>query len=250
MRQFAVLTRMFLLMNLRERESLFWYFVFPIGLLLVLGAANLGSGAYSASQVAGWLMAGVLVMNIMSAGLTGDATWLATMRDRGVLLRLRVAPLSVTDLVAAYALVRLALVMLQSALIVVVAMLAFGVRPGWNALLPALLITLLGGVVFLLLGQAIAAASPTASSANVLSNMLFFPVLFLSNLVIGIAAFPDWLEGIAQWSPAALLVDVMRPILTGEPAMHAVWTNLLGLFGYGALAVVVVARWFRWESRA
>ncbi len=248
MRRFAVLTRMFGLMNLRDRETLFWYFVFPIGLLLVLGAANLGAGA-APGVIAAWLMAGVLVMNIMTAGLAGDATWLATMRDRGVLLRLRAAPLPVTDLVAAYTVVRLGLVMLQSALIVAVAMIVFGVRPGWDTLIPALLVTLVGGVVFLLLGQALAAASPTASAANVLSNMIYFPLLFLSNLVIGIAAFPDWLERIAQWSPAALLVDLLRPILTADQALHAVWINLVGLLGYGVLALIIVARWFRWESR-
>jgi hypothetical protein len=53
MRRFAVLTRMLLLMNLRERETLFWYFAFPIGLLLILGAANLGSGA-APVEVAAW----------------------------------------------------------------------------------------------------------------------------------------------------------------------------------------------------
>jgi ABC-2 type transport system permease protein len=194
-------------------------------------------------------MAGVLVMNIMTAGLAGDATWLATMRDRGVLLRLRVAPLGVTDLVAAYAVVRLGLVMLQSALIVGAAMLVFGVRPGWSTVIPAMLVTLIGGVVFLLLGQALAAVSPTASAANVLSNMIYFPILFLSNLVIGIAAFPDWLESIAQWTPAAMLVDVLRPILTADQALHAVWINLVGLLVYGMLALVIVARWFRWETR-
>lgn len=248
MRRFAVLTRMFLLMNLRDRETLFWCFAFPIGLLLLLGAANLGAGA-APWEAAAWLMAGVLVMNVMTAGLGVDSTWLATMRDRGVLLRLRVAPLPVTDLVAAYTAVRLGLVMLQSILIVAAAVLVFGVRLGWQAIIPALLVTLAGGAVFLLLGQAVAAASPTASAASVLSNMIYFPVLFLSNLVIGIAAFPDWLERMVQWLPAALLVDLLRPILTAEPALHTGWANLAGLLGYGLLALVIVARWFRWESR-
>jgi ABC-2 type transport system permease protein len=248
MRRFAVLMRTFLLMNLREREVLFWFFVFPVGLLLILGVANVTNSEYPA-QVAGWLLAGVLVMNLMSSGLTGDAPWLASMRDRGVLLRLRVAPLPVIDLVGSYALVKLALVMVQSALIVAAAMIAFGVRPGWDVALPIALSTLLGGFVFLLLGQAIAAVSPNANSANVVSNMIFFPVLFLSNLVIGLAAFPDWLQRVAQWSPAALLVDIIRPLLVDMPARHAAWINVAGLLVYALVAVVVIARWFRWQSR-
>jgi ABC-2 type transport system permease protein len=239
---------MFLVMNLRERETLFWFFVFPVGLFLILGVANIPNSDVPL-QVTGWLLAGILVMNLMSSGLTGDAPWLAGMRDRGVLLRLRVAPLPVVDLVSSYALVKLVLVMVQSALIVAVAMIVFGVRPGWGVALPLALSTLLGGVVFLLLGQAIAAVSANANAANVVSNMIFFPVLFLSNLVIGIAAFPGWLQRVAEWLPAALLVDVIRPLLMNEPARHAAWINVAGLLAYALLAVVVIGRWFRWQSR-
>jgi ABC-type multidrug transport system permease subunit len=79
--------------------------------------------------------------------------------------------------------------------------------------------------------------------------MIFFPVLFLSNLVIGIAAFPGWLQRVAEWLPAALLVDVIRPLLMNEPARHAAWINVAGLLAYALLAVVVIGRWFRWQSR-
>lgn len=248
MRRFVILTRMFMVMNLRERETLFWTFVFPVGLLLILGAANVGLYEYP-DQVAAWLLAGVLVMNLMSAGIGGDAPWLATMRDRGVLLRLRVAPLPVTELMGAYTLVKVVLVMVQSAVIVVAAMLAFDVRPGWDVALPVVGLILLGGLVFLLLGQAIAAVSPNAGAAGVLSNMLFFPILFLSNLVISISVLPEWLQAVAQWLPAAVLVDVLRPMLTLDQARHAAAVNLAVLALYGVLAAVVIARWFRWQSR-
>lgn len=248
MRRFAVLFRMFLVMNLRERETLFWTLVFPVGLLLILGAAN--GGGDNPVQVAAWLLAGVLVMNLMSAGIGGDAPWMAAMRDRGVLLRLRVAPLPVSELMGAYTLVKVALVMVQSAVIVAAAMLVFGVRPGWEVALPLAGLILAGGLVFLLLGQAIAAVSPNAGSANVLSNMLFFPILFLSNLVIGLSVLPGWLQAVAQWSPAAVLVDVLRPLLTLEPARHAPPVNLAVLALYGVLAAGVIVRWFRWQSRA
>jgi ABC-2 type transport system permease protein len=248
MRRFAVLARMFLLMNLRERETLFWFFVFPVLLLLLLGSA-FASSAEDAAEVAAWLMAGVLVQNIMSAGLNGDATWLAGMRDRGVLTQLRATPLPATVLVGAYVAVRLALVLLQSALIVGVAMGVFGVRPSWGDIVPAAIVALVGALIFLALGQALAAVAANANAANVISNMLFFPLLFLSNLVIDVDAFPGWLAALSRWTPASMLVDLLRPALTTEPAAQAAWFNLVGLLLYGLLALGVVARWFRWEPR-
>ena len=247
MHRFATMSRMFLLMSLRERETLFWLFLFPIGLMALLTVANSG-GDNSVTAVAGWLMSGVLVMNIMSNGINGDANWLATMRDRGVLWRLRAAPLAPRTLVASFSLVKLGLVVLQSALIVATAIILFGVRPQPGVALPALGVVLLGGGVFILLGQALAAVAPSGSAANVLSSMIFFPVLFLSNLVIQLESFPDWLMTIARWSPATMLVDLLRPLLTPEAAMQPAWMNVAGLLVYAAIAVGITARWFRWQS--
>lgn len=248
MRRFTTLARALLVMHLRERETLFWFFVFPVGLLLLLGGAFDGSGGRP-GEVAAWLMAGITVQNIMSAGLHGDAAWLAGMRDRGVLRRLRAAPLPSTTLVGAYVAVRLGLVLVQSVLIVGVAVAAFGARPAWSGVAPATAAALLGAVVFLLVGQAVAAVAPTESAANTVANMLFYPLLFLSNLVITIDSFPGWLAAVGRWLPATMLVDLLRPALTAEPAARATWINLAGLLGYGLLALAVVARWFRWEPR-
>lgn len=248
MRRFTVMVRALLAMHLRERETLFWFFVFPVGLLLLLGSALDGDGGRP-GEFAGWLMVGIAIQNIMSAGLNGDAAWLAGMRDRGVLTRLRVAPLPSAVLVAAYVAVRLGLVLVQSALIVGVAAAVLGARPAAAGVGPAVAAGLLGAVVFLLIGQAVAAVTPTASAANAVAGMLFFPLLFLSDLVIDAALFPAWLAAVARWLPAAMLVDLIRPALTAEPAGHETWINLAGLLGYGLLALAVVARWFRWEPR-
>lgn len=248
MRRFTHLLRTLLLIHLRERETLFWFFVFPIGLLLLLGAAFDGSQG-APGEVAAWLMAGVIVQNIMSAGLNGDSAWLAGMRDRGVLTRLRAAPLPATALVGAYVAVRLAMLIVQSVLIVAVTVAVFRVRPEWSAVVPATAVALLGGVVFLLIGQAVAAVAPTAEAANTVANMIFFPLLFLSNLVFSAEAFPAWLAAASRWLPAAMLVDLIRPALTTVPAAQAAWINLLGLLAYGLLALAIVARWFRWEPR-
>ncbi len=247
MRRFWTMARALLLMHLRERETLFWFFIFPVGLLLLLGAAF--AGPDERGGAAAWLMAGVLVQNVMAAGLNGDAAWLAGMRDRGVLTRLRAAPLPSTTLVGAYLTVRLGLVLLQSILIVGTSLAVFGVRPTWTGIAPATVAVLVGAIVFLLAGQAVAAVAPTESAANTIANMLFFPLLFLSNLVVDADAFPTWLATIARWLPASMLVDLVRPALTTKPAVQAAWLNLAGLLGYGLLALAIVARWFRWEPR-
>lgn len=248
MRRFFVLARMFLLLHLRDREVLFWFFAFPIGLLLILGTL-FATGQESAGAAA-WLVAGVIVMNLLAAGLNGDAVWLASARDRGILQRVRATPLPPAHLIGAYVAVRLALVMVQSALILATGMLAFGARPALAALPGMAALIVGGGLVFLLLGQAIGAVTSSAGAANQINNALFFPLLFLSNLVIRLDGLPaTWIAQIARWSPAYHLVDLLRPLLTGAPATQAAWINLGGLGLCGTLALLVAARAFRWEPR-
>ncbi len=71
--------------------------------------------------------------------------------------------------------------------------------------------------------------------------------MFISNLFMPIALMPDWVGALARWTPAFMLVDLMRPALTGVPAIQAGALNLLGLALFGAAGLAVAARYFRWE---
>ena len=52
-----------------------------------------------------------------------------------------------------------------------------------------------------------------------------------------------------RWTPAAMLVDMLRPALLPVPAAQPAAINALGLACYGLLALVLAARLFRWEPR-
>lgn len=245
MRRATVLTQSILTMLLRDRESLIGNLLIPAGLLIVL-TATAGSSITSQGAAA-WLLAGVIVQSVMNSGLGSDMAWLTQTRDQGILLRLRATPLPAVVLVLAYASARLLLVAVQVAVIVGLAALIFGVAVPSASLPTVFAITVFGGAVFLLLGQAIAAVAPTASAANVVATLLFFTLLFLSQLLI--PNLPDVLAPIIRWSPAFMLVDLIRPLLTGAAALQVGWLNLLGLGVYAGLALLLIGLGFRWEPR-
>jgi ABC-type multidrug transport system permease subunit len=248
MRRFWILSRSILLMNVRNKAALFGNLIFPIGLYMLFSTI-FGQQAADATQVAAWFLAGIMVQNIMTSGFSGDAAWLTNTRDRGILLRVRATPLPSGVLVAAYLVVRLLLVVVQSALLAVIAVLVFGVQIDWQAVPLAIGLVLLGGLVFLVLGQSIAAVAPNASASNAIANTAFFPLLFLSDLVIQLQSFPDWLQDLARWNPAYMLVDLLRPTLVPIPAGQVAWFNVVGLICYGLLGLMIAARFFRWEPK-
>jgi ABC-2 type transport system permease protein len=241
MRRFLILTKANMLINLRNRTALFWNFAFPIGLILLYGVIW-------AEQIA-WLTAGIVVLNLMSSGLLGDAARLTNMRERGILRRVQATPLPAWQLIASYVLARLALVLVQSAAILATAALVYHAEFSWAGVLAAAPLALVGGLVFLLLGQLISAAAPTSGAAGAIGQVVYFPLMFVSDLFVPIGMLPGWLAGVTRWTPATMLVDMVRPALVPVPAAEPAALNLAGLAIYGLVALALAARLFRWEQR-
>ncbi|MBK9940787.1 MAG: ABC transporter permease [Kouleothrix sp.] len=240
MRRFLILAKANLLMNLRNRATLFWNFAFPIGLILLYGVIW-------QPQIA-WLAVGIVVLNLMSSGLLGDSTRLTNLRERGVLRRVHATPLPAWQLIAAYVLARLLLVLVQSAAIILAAVLICGARFSWAGLAAALPYALIGGLVFLMIGQLISAVAPSSGAAGAIGQALYFPLMFVSNLFLPLELLPRWLSTISSWTPATMLVDLIRPLLLPIPAAQTTLVNSMGLLCYGAVALVLAGRLFRWEQ--
>lgn len=248
MRRLMVLTRSLLRIQLRNRATLFWNFAFPIGLIALYGTLW-GNQEYGGAGAVTWLAVGVVVLNIMSSGFIADASWLTTVREQGILMRVRATPLPNAALITAYALVRLLLILLQAAAILAVAWLGFGASFNLAGVAAGLGLGAFGAAVFITLGQAIAAVAPTTGAAGAIGQALYFPLMFVSNLFVPVDGLPQWVVSISRWTPAYMLVDVMRPAMVAVPASQPVWLNLAGLALYGAAGLALASWLFRWEPR-
>lgn len=246
MRRMLVLTRSIMLINLRHPSVLFWNFAFPVGILL-LNSTIWGASDQQPGTTAAWLTAGVVVLNIMAAAFVGDTAWLVNVRDQGILQRIQASPLPAWALVLSYTVVRLGLVLLQAALVVAVAAVALGAQFSAGGLLAAAGLALAGALAFVLMGQALAAVMPGAGAAAAVGQVIYFPLMFISNLFIPVEVLPEWLAAAARWTPAFMLVDLMRPAMVDVPPLQAGAVNLIGLACFGAAGLAVAARFFRWE---
>ena len=241
MKRFLILAKANLLMNLRNRSTLFWNFAFPIGLIALYGIIW--------PQAISWLTAGIVVLNIMSSGLLGDSARLTNLRERGILRRVQATPVPTWQFIGAYIMTRLLLVLAQSAAIVGTAVVLYGAEFTWDGLTAALPLALAGGLVFLTIGQLISAIAPTSGAAGAIGQMIYFPLMFVSNLFVPNDQLPRWLVDIARWTPATMLVDMVRPALVPVPAAQSALINLAGLAVYGVVAMILAAKLFSWEPQ-
>jgi len=144
---------------------------------------------------------------------------------------------------------RLLLVLAQCAALLATAALVYGAEFTWSGLVTALPLAIIGGLVFQALGQLISAIAPNSGAAGAIGQVVYFPLMFVSNLFLPIEQLPAWMIRISQWTPATMLVDLIRPALVPVPQQQSTLITLAGLAVYGFAALFLAARWFRWEPQ-
>lgn len=242
---FTKISTMELRLLLREPAVLLFGLLLPVGLLIGFGMTpnvaatdpNLGMslGTYIAS------MAVALAVTIL--GLSVVPTALATYRERGVLRRLSASPARPTALLGAQLVVNVLLACFDTAVLVVVGSLAFGI-PGPKDPLMFLLAFALGVAALFAIGLLIAALAPSARAANGIGMIAFFPSLFFAGVYIPWNAMPELMRRIGDFTPLGAAIQAVRAAWLGGDVRPL---HLVIMAAYAVVAGVAAARFFRWS---
>jgi ABC-2 type transport system permease protein len=211
----------------------------------LLKVEQIGVTASNLRQI-DFLLPGILGMALMQLGLFGTAPALVQLREQQVLRRLGATPLPRTTLLAAQVAHRLTIGLTQTLLIIVVGTLVFKVNLIGNVGLLALT-ALLGACMFVALGYLIAGLAKTQESVTGISQLINFPMMFLSGLFFPVDFMPAWIRPVVTALPLTYLADALRQIMVGATPVYALSTDLLVLAGWLVVSAVLAVRFFRWE---
>ncbi|MEU6777349.1 ABC transporter permease [Streptomyces sp. NPDC046759] len=230
----------------REPGAVFWIFLFPTLLLVVLGSipsfreADKSLGGLR--PVDAYVPVAVLIALIMS-GVQSLPQALTGHRERGILRRMRLTPVRPSALLAAQMVV-LGTVALGSALLALgVGRLAFDVRLPRQ---PAgyLLALLLATTSALALGCVVSALSRTTKIASAIGSAVFFPMMFCAGVWLPVQEMPHPLARAVQLTPFGAAARALGEAAAGHwPG----WGHLGVLALWTVLLTAAAARWFRWE---
>jgi ABC-2 type transport system permease protein len=224
----------------RSGESLLVTLGIPLGILGFFSVVDvLPTGD---ERPVDFLVPGVLAISVAATGLVAVSIQTAFERKYGVLKRLGGTPLPRWGFLVAKGLAVAAILAVQTALVVGLALGLLGWAPAGGALLAPLLV-LLGAVSFTALGLLLA-GTLRAEATLALSNALFLVLLVVSGVTFDPATLPDALAAIGQVLPVGALGEALRTAFAGEGAAVG---PVLVVAGWGAAAVVLAARTFRWE---
>jgi ABC-2 type transport system permease protein len=190
-----------------------------------------------------FLAPGVLALAVMSTALVSLGIGTGFERTYGVLKRLGASPLGRGRWVAAKLTLVLATIVVQWAVLVLVA-LALGWSPpsgGWPAAVAG---GLLGAAAFGGLGLLMAGTLPgLATLAG--ANALYLVLLLTGGMVVPLEQLPDPVATLARLLPAAPLAEVLTgSLVPGSSVAGWAWLSL-GLWAVAAPALAAAT--FRWE---
>ena len=111
-----------------------------------------------------------------------------------------------------------------------------------------LLISLLGGAMFLCIGQTLVALVKSSETVNSTARFVYIGLIFLGLLGQGGSLGHSW-DTVARWSPVGTLMTLFAGVLNLSAWTSHDFESLLAVVGYVVVFSVVGIRFFQWEVR-
>jgi ABC-2 type transport system permease protein len=231
---------------LREPSAAFFTLVFPLMMLFLFGAVFGNKpqfpGGFGTVDLS---IPAYTAMIIATTGLVSLTITLSSARELGVLRRLHATPLKPLAVLTSQVLVLFLMTSAGMILLVVAAHFTYGLRFHGNVL------SVIGGFLlssasFFSLGFVLASVFRTARSAQVVTMVLYYPMLFLSGAAIPKWVLPEAVRTYGQVLPLTHVVNLLIGLWMGQPwSDHLV--EVAFLLAMMVVGLLVSAKMFRWE---
>lgn len=244
MRNFVTLTRMRIALAFRNKM----FFVFVILMPLVFFFLYAGVFAKSVPRTVGFYLGPVLALNVMGS-FWGLSATLVMFREQGILRRFHVAPVTASDLLASSIVANYVMTLPIVFVELLLAKYFFHVPSIGNPLTLFVLISL-GVISFGSLGLVVASVTNTMQETQVINQLLWLPLIFLSGATFPLAYLPKTVQRFGLFLPATYLVNGLQQTVVNSATLWSRYAEILSLACWAALTFFLSAQLFRWEPEA
>lgn len=232
---------------LRAPEILVQTVAFPVLLLLTMLAAFGSAVEAFGDEVYAQGLVPVLVVSGLMFGSTGTATGFFGDLHSGFMDRIRSMPTP-----SAAPLVGTAIAEVIRALVAVAVLVGIGHAVGFRfsgglvGVVGFVAIAALAGVSVVWVGLAMATVAKSPESLAPPLSALFLTMLFLSEGMVPLEAYPGWTQPIVRANPATSYVSALAALSTGDPATRPVFNSILWSIAlvsvFGTIAITRVRK--------
>jgi ABC-2 type transport system permease protein len=187
---------------------------------------------------------GIMSMVVMMSLMTGLPHAISYEKDMGTLDGMLVAPTSRWAIILGKVLAQSTRGMIQGFIILLMAVLLFGVVIHGSILLVILLI-LLTVFSFVGLGILITSFADKEETATMVMMTLMFPMMFLSGVFFPIQQMPSYMQALANFLPLTYAASAMRKVMVLGAGVSAITPEVITLAVFGIVLLTVAVPMFK-----
>jgi ABC-2 type transport system permease protein len=241
LRNFATLTRMRIQLTLRNKMFLFFTVLMPFAFFFLY------AGVFAKGQPAGvrFFLGPVIALTVMGS-FWGLSAALVMFREQGILRRFHVTPVTASDMLASSIVANYVLMFPTVLIEFLFARYIFHVTQ-FGDLLAAFILISIGTVSFASLGLVVASVTNTMQETQVINQLLWLPLIFLSGATFPLAFLPKVVQNVSLFLPATYLVQGLQRAIFGSTPIWQLGVQVGSLAFWAALTFFLSTQLFRWE---
>lgn len=248
MKRYGVLLKNELKLNIRDMNMVIFAIAMPLAVLVVLGFLYGAKPAFPGADYTflEQSFGAVCTISICAGGLMGLPLVVSEYREKKILKRFHVTPVSPALLLG----VELTIYMLYCAVslvtLAVTARLIWGMtlRGSAAGFLASWLLTM---VSTLSIGLLVGGLAKNAKQAGVMASLMYFPMLLFSGTTVPVEVMPGAMQKIVAVFPLNQGIRLMKASFLGLKT-EALWLPVLVMLAVTAVCAGIAVRYFKWES--
>lgn len=247
MKAFRTLLENELKLNIRNMNMAIFAVILPLVVLIILGFLYKTTPAASNAdytfleQSIGALCA----ISICAGGLMGLLLVVAEYRERKILKRFQVTPISPIMLLAVEFLIYVLYALVSLITLLLISSLAWGVhlRGFWGEFAGSWILTVLST---LSIGMMVGGIAKNTKSASVIACVLYFPMLIFSGATLPFEVMPEIMQKVISVFPLTQGIQLMKSAFLGLAMEHST-PSVLVMLGVTLVCSGITVKFFKWE---
>jgi ABC-2 type transport system permease protein len=194
-----------------------------------------------------FVLSNCITIGLIAIGLMGYSNSIARDRDKGIFQRLRVAPVPSWAIMASRLTVQLAMIVLLTLVVYGAGYYFDHVTLTTSGYVLSFLAALVGGAVYLALGQVIVGRIKNAETVNSTSRLIYL-VFIMVGMFAELGVLYKTINDIEKWSPYGTVKSIVMASM--QPGAWTEHTTLafLATIGYAIVFTFLGIKWFKWDS--
>ncbi|MGN0458131.1 MAG: ABC transporter permease [Eubacterium sp.] len=247
MKSFATLFKNELKLNIRNMNMVIFAVIAPLVVLVILGIIfKTKPAADNASYTFLEQSFGALCsISMCAGGLMGLPLVVSEYRERKILKRLQVTPVSPLKLLVVEFSIYVFYCLISMLTLIPAAMLIWNVRihGSWPAFLGSWLLTM---VSTLSIGMMVGGVAKNSKSASIIACVLYFPMLIFSGATLPFEIMPTAMQRVVSIFPITQGIELMKSAFLGLPAQN-VWLPIIVMVAVTVICTGIAVKFFKWE---